>query len=121
VLTGNPGVTATRNSTGFTVVATGYSNTWEIRQVMFLFNAAAGQTLQAPYCQSAASNATARRFQADAAVYGRRQHPGHRIGDRDSDQHGGQFEARDGESAVEGIIRLFPETAKEQFTHAIAA
>jgi len=70
VLIGNPSVTATRNSTGFTVVATGYSNTREIQQVMFEFNAAAGQTLQttqltvagssifAPYCLSAASNAT---------------------------------------------------------------
>jgi hypothetical protein len=31
----------TRNSRGFTVVAAGYSNTREIQQVMFQFNAAA--------------------------------------------------------------------------------
>ena len=70
VLTGNPSVTATRNATGFTVVATGYSNTREISQAIFQFTAATGSTLQtsqitvtgdslfAPYYASAASNAT---------------------------------------------------------------
>ncbi len=74
VLTGNPSVTATRNATGFTVVATGYSNTREISQAVFQFTAAAGTTLQtstitvsgdtlfAPYYQSAASNATGGSF-----------------------------------------------------------
>jgi len=69
VLTGNPSVTATRNSTGFTVVATGYSNTREIQQMLFQFTAASGSTLQTSqvtvagdvftsYYASAASNAT---------------------------------------------------------------
>jgi len=79
VLTGNPSMTATRNSTGFTVVATGYSNTREIQTALFQFTAASGQTVQtnqisipgsqlfAPYYSSAASNATGGSFKLTQA------------------------------------------------------
>src|SRR5262249_26325069 len=79
VFTGNPSVTATRNATGFTVVATGISNTREITQALFQFTAATGanvqtsqvtipgDTLFGPYYASAASNATGGGFKLTQA------------------------------------------------------
>ena len=40
-------VTATRNSTGFTVAITGFSSSRELQQAVFTFTAAAGTNLQA--------------------------------------------------------------------------